>query len=160
MLLVYYSLTSKIKLESFDCYKIFFLGKSNSLACHTQNIKQNKNYSKFLLNKELKGNLGMSDILIQPIQRMARYNLLIALIMDHLNPNDIDNHYLKQANAKVSSINDMQYGDSSLLNLYHLIRDAPVSLCYNAIIKKCTSQQLAIGLLDSNSSITWLFRCN
>lgn len=78
----------------------------------------------------------MSDILIQPIQRMTRYNLMIALIMDHLNPNDIDNHHLKQANTKVSSINDMQYGDSSLLNLYHLIRDAPVSLCYNTIIIK------------------------
>jgi hypothetical protein len=77
----------------------------------------------------------MSDILIQPIQRMGRYNLIIKLIMDHLNPNDIDNYYLKQANAKVSSINDMQYGDSSLLNLYHLIRDAPVSLYYNTVIK-------------------------
>ncbi|KAI8639861.1 hypothetical protein BD408DRAFT_484505 [Parasitella parasitica] len=115
-------------LEFFDCYRVFFLGKANSLTCHTQNIKQNKNYSRFLLNQELKGNLGMSDILIQPIQRMTRYNLMIRLIMDHLSPNDIDNHYLKQANAKVSSINDMQYGESSLLNLYHLIRDAPASL--------------------------------
>ncbi|KAK4514640.1 uncharacterized protein ATC70_002241 [Mucor velutinosus] len=113
---------------SFDCYKIFFLGKSNSLACHQQNIKQNKNYAKFLLNKELKGNLGMSDILIQPIQRMGRYNLLLNLIMDHLDPHDMDNQHLMQANAKVCSINDMQYGDSSLLNLYHLIRDAPASL--------------------------------
>ncbi|KAI9485714.1 MAG: hypothetical protein EXX96DRAFT_476421 [Benjaminiella poitrasii] len=94
----------------FNCYKVFLLGKSNSLDCHTQNIKQNKNYSKFLLNKDFKGNLGMSDVLISPIQRMARYTLLI------------------QANAKIASINDMNYGDSSLLNLYHLIRDAPASL--------------------------------
>ncbi|KAF1802732.1 hypothetical protein FB192DRAFT_1280776 [Mucor lusitanicus] len=113
---------------SLDCYRIFFLGKSNSLACHQQNIKQNKSYAKFLLNKELKGNLGMNDMLIQPIQRMGRYHLLLKLIMDNLDPQDVDFQHLMQADAKVSSINDMQYGDSSLLNLYHLIRDAPASL--------------------------------
>ncbi|KAI8988166.1 hypothetical protein BDF20DRAFT_833040 [Mycotypha africana] len=115
-------------MNKFDCYRIFFLGKSNSLACHTQNIKQNKNYSKFLINKEFKGNLGMSDVLIQPIQRMTRYNLLLQVIMNAMDVNDPDIINLREANSKVSKINDMQYGDSSLLNLYHFIRDAPASL--------------------------------
>lgn len=71
-------------------------------------------------------------MLIQPIQRMGRYHLLLKLIMDNLDPQDVDFQHLMQADAKVSSINDMQYGDSSLLNLYHLIRDAPVSQCVYA----------------------------
>jgi hypothetical protein len=45
-----------------------------------------------------------------------------------MDPNDSDIDYLKEADAKIFNINDMNYGDSSLLNLYHLIRDAPVSL--------------------------------
>ncbi|KAI7902738.1 uncharacterized protein BX663DRAFT_510319 [Cokeromyces recurvatus] len=114
--------------SKFDCYKIFFLGKSNSLDCHTQNIKQNKIYSKFLLNKEFKGNLGISDVLISPIQRMTRYTLLIQVILNAMSPNDVDIENLQEANTKISNINDMNYGDSSLLNLYHLIRDAPASL--------------------------------
>ncbi|KAI8352064.1 hypothetical protein BD560DRAFT_438758 [Blakeslea trispora] len=115
-------------INTFDCYRVFLLGKSNSLACHTQNVKQNKNYSKFLVNMEVKGSLGMSDILISPIQRMARYKLLIGVVANNLDPNDVEIEYLRQAEDKVSKINDMQYGDSSLLNLYHLIRDAPASL--------------------------------
>ncbi|RCI04233.1 hypothetical protein CU098_012109 [Rhizopus stolonifer] len=70
----------------------------------------------------------MSDILISPIQRMARYKLLVGVITSALDPNDIEVEYLKQMEDKVSNINDMQYGDSSLLNLYHLIREAPASL--------------------------------
>ncbi|CEP19548.1 hypothetical protein [Parasitella parasitica] len=144
-------------LESFDCYRVFFLGKANSLTCHTQNIKQNKNYSRFLLNQELRGNLGMSDILIQPIQRLTRYNLMIRLIMDHLDPNDIDNHYLKQANAKVSSINDMQYGESSLLNLYHLIRDAPASLIQTRqLLGYFDATELSLQSGKSNRPVTLL----
>ncbi|KAL9554935.1 hypothetical protein MBANPS3_002592 [Mucor bainieri] len=142
---------------SFDCYKIFFLGKSNSLACHQQNIKQNKNYAKFLLNKELKGNLGMSDILIQPIQRMGRYNLLLGLIIEHLDPHDMDKQHLMQANAKVSSINDMQYGDSSLLNLYHLIRDAPASLIQTRqLLGYFDATELSLQSGKSNRPVTLL----
>lgn len=44
-----------------------------------------------------------------------------------MDSNDSDMDYLKEAYAKIININDMHYGDSSLLNLYHLIRDAPVS---------------------------------
>lgn len=48
--------------------------------------------------------------------------------MDALNSNDPDIARVQEAASKVSNINDMRYGsDSSLLNLYHLIRDAPVS---------------------------------
>ncbi|KAI8348456.1 RhoGEF domain-containing protein [Choanephora cucurbitarum] len=115
-------------INTFDCYRVYLLGKSNSLACHTQNIKQNKNYSKFLLSMDVKGSLGMSDILISPIQRMARYKLLIGVVANALDPKDVEIEYLRQAEDKVSKINDMQYGDSSLLNLYHLIREAPASL--------------------------------
>lgn len=78
----------------------------------------------------------MSDILIQPIQRMGRYTLLLNLIIEHLALDDMERHHLMQTKAKVSSINDMQYGDSSLLNLYHLIRDAPVSQSIHAQKKK------------------------
>ncbi|GAN02636.1 hypothetical protein MAM1_0025d02081 [Mucor ambiguus] len=142
---------------SFDCYKIFFLGKSNSLACHQQNIKQNKNYAKFLLNKKLKGNLGMNDILIQPIQRMGRYNLLLNLTMEHLDPHDMDQQHLMQANAKVSSINDMQYGDSSLLNLYHLIRDAPASLIQTRqLLGYFDATELSLQSGKSNRPVTLL----
>ncbi|CAO3653447.1 unnamed protein product [Mucor fragilis] len=142
---------------SFDYYKIFFLGKSNSLACHQQNIKQNKSYAKFLLNKELKGNLGMSDILIQPIQRMGRYFLLLKLIIDHSDPQDSDIHHLMQANAKVSSINDMQYGDSSLLNLYHLIRDAPASLIQTRqLLGYFDATELSLQSGKSNRPVTLL----
>jgi hypothetical protein len=64
-------------MESFDCYKVYLLGKPNSLSCHSQNLKQNKTYAKFLLNKSLQKNFGMSDVLISPVQRMARYDLMI-----------------------------------------------------------------------------------
>lgn len=56
--------------------------------------------------------------------------LTLSFLLDILNALDLlddDVFYLKQAQQKVSSINDMRYGsDSSLLNLYHLIREAPV----------------------------------
>ncbi|KAL7315861.1 hypothetical protein PS15m_005029 [Mucor circinelloides] len=142
---------------AFDCYKIFFLGKSNSLACHQQNIKQNKSYAKFLLNKELKGNLGMSDILIQPIQRMGRYTLLLNLIIEHLALDDMERHHLMQTKAKVSSINDMQYGDSSLLNLYHLIRDAPASLIQTRqLLGYFDATELSLQSGKSNRPVTLL----
>ncbi|GAA5807002.1 hypothetical protein MFLAVUS_000351 [Mucor flavus] len=115
--------------ETFDCYKIYLLGKANAIACHTQNKKQNKLYNKCLVSCSLKNSLGISDVLISPIQRSARYDLMTKTIMGLTNTNDIDLIHLRKAASKVSSINDMRYGsDSSLLNLYHLIRDAPASL--------------------------------
>jgi hypothetical protein len=47
-----------------------------------------------------------------------------------MDPNDSDIDYLEEAVVKICSINEMNYGDSSLLNLYHCIRDAPVSLLF------------------------------
>lgn len=122
------------------------MGKANAIACHTQNKKQNKLYNKCLVSCSLKNSLGISDVLISPIQRSARYDLMTksklhvpyilllysnkpscVAIMGLTNTNDIDLIHLRKAASKVSSINDMRYGsDSSLLNLYHLIRDAPV----------------------------------
>lgn len=116
-------------IEAFDCYKIYLLGKPNSLSCHSQNLKQNKAYAKFLLNKSLQKNFGMSDVLISPVQRMGRYDLMIKNIISALNTGDSDIPNLNEAYSKVGSINDMRYGsDSSLLNLYYLIREAPASL--------------------------------
>ncbi|KAI7888570.1 uncharacterized protein EV154DRAFT_307578 [Mucor mucedo] len=120
-------LTSHI--EAFNCYKVYLLGKPNSMSCHTENKKQNKVYYKFLVNNSLKKNFGVNDVLIRPVQRMGNYELLIRKIKDAMNSNDPDIARVQEAASKVSNINDMRYGsDSSLLNLYHLIRDAPASL--------------------------------
>ncbi|CAO3654956.1 unnamed protein product [Mucor hiemalis] len=71
----------------------------------------------------------MSDVLISPVQRMGRYDLMIKNIISALHTSDFDVPNLKEAYSKVGSINDMRYGsDSSLLNLYYLIREAPASL--------------------------------
>ncbi|KAG1049842.1 hypothetical protein G6F43_007856 [Rhizopus delemar] len=115
-------------IDTFDPYKTYFLSKEDSLKAHQQKTKSNRAYSNFIINTKLEENRRINDLLILPIQRMPRYNLLFADILNTLDPEDQDAFYLKLASEKARNINQMQYGsDSPLLPLYTLIKSAPAT---------------------------------
>ncbi|CAO3698046.1 unnamed protein product [Rhizopus stolonifer] len=115
-------------IETFDPYKTYFLSKEDSLKAHQQKTKSNRAYSNFIINTKLEENRRINDLLILPIQRMPRYNLLFADILNALEPQDQNVFFLKLASEKAKSINQMQYGsDSPLLPLYTLIKSAPAT---------------------------------
>lgn len=49
-------------------------------------------------------------------------------IIKEMKPNDIDCARLQYCLEKLDYLNNVHYGDSSLLNLYHRIKDAPVCI--------------------------------
>lgn len=49
-----------------------------------------------------------------------------------MEPSDADVERLKYCLEKLDYLNNVHYGDSSLLNLYHRIKDAPVCIhCFH-----------------------------
>ncbi|KAI8992507.1 hypothetical protein BDB01DRAFT_778677 [Pilobolus umbonatus] len=117
-------------LQNFDCYKTYLLGLSDSNRYHLINInKANKLYSNYIINNPVFNNLRLKDALIQPLQRITRYNLFFNEMIKALDPEDSDILYLAEADEKARSLNCMEYGanskESQSIYLYTLIKNTP-----------------------------------
>ncbi|KAG1328957.1 hypothetical protein G6F62_007898 [Rhizopus arrhizus] len=123
-------------MESFECYRKYLLEQGDAQKLHAKEFKSNQTYRRFLLkakdHPEFKKR-RLQDILVEPVQRISRYSMMLREILN-LTPQDHPDYPgLKLACEKSREIATMDDDDPTktatmLLSLYQAIKESPCSL--------------------------------
>jgi hypothetical protein len=123
-------------MESFECYRKYLLEQGDAQKLHAKEFKSNQTYRRFLLkakdHPEFKKR-RLQDILVEPVQRISRYSMMLREILN-LTPQDHPDYPgLKLACEKSREIATMDVDDPTktatmLLSLYQAIKESPVGL--------------------------------
>ncbi|KAL7308153.1 hypothetical protein PS15m_012042 [Mucor circinelloides] len=120
----------------FECYRKYLLEQSEAQKLHAKEYKANQNYKRFLTKVKDHSDFKrkrLQDILVEPVQRISRYSMMLRDILQ-LTPKDhADYHGLVAACEKAREIATMADDDPTktatlFLNLYQAIKDSPCSL--------------------------------
>ncbi|KAI8876938.1 Dbl homology domain-containing protein [Backusella circina FSU 941] len=123
-------------IESFECYRKYLLEQADAQQLHTKEFKGNHAYRRFLLQVRDRVEFKrkrLQDILVEPVQRISRYSLMLKEILCLTPENHPDYKGLKTACEKAKIIATMADDDPTkiatlFLNLYKSIKDSPCSL--------------------------------
>lgn len=116
--------------------------QSEAQKLHAKEYKANQNYKRFLTKVKDHSDFKrkrLQDILVEPVQRISRYSMMLRDILQ-LTPKDhADYHGLVAACEKAREIATMADDDPTktatlFLNLYQAIKDSPVSFMFYAVI--------------------------
>ncbi|KAI7872826.1 hypothetical protein BDF14DRAFT_33746 [Spinellus fusiger] len=125
-------------MNAFDCYRKYLLGKKSAQKHQKREYIENQAFRSFLLRaaddpraKEWKGML--EGLLIEPVQRISRYTLLLQEILQYTPNTHPDWIGLTKTYAKFQDIAMMVDDDLTKLanmlhNLHTSIKDSPCSL--------------------------------
>ncbi|KAG1467081.1 hypothetical protein G6F46_003083 [Rhizopus delemar] len=118
------------------CYRKYLLGQEEAQRIHTKEYKNNLAYKKFLLkvsqHPEFKKK-RVQDILMEPVQRISRYSMMLKNILS-LTPNDHPDYWgLKWVCDKSREIAIMDDDGTTkkitlLMTLYQIIKVSPCLL--------------------------------
>ncbi|KAG0264235.1 hypothetical protein DFQ27_001354 [Actinomortierella ambigua] len=93
------------------CYRRYLLGYSKSTQMVARLLKKNVNFQKFLDRKrEMAHDLALSDLLVEPTQRIARYPLLFKEILAGTPAGSHERKGLLRAIELASEISEMDNG--------------------------------------------------
>ncbi|CEG74875.1 hypothetical protein RMATCC62417_10009 [Rhizopus microsporus] len=123
-------------MQHFECYRKYLLEQGEAQNLHAKEVKSNQAYKRFLMNvndhPEFKRR-RLQDILVEPVQRISRYSMMLREILN-LTPKDHPDYQgLKLACEKSKIIATMDDDDTTkaatmLLALYQTIKESPCSL--------------------------------
>ncbi|KAG2200842.1 hypothetical protein INT47_001373, partial [Mucor saturninus] len=124
----------KEHIANFECYRKYLLEQSEAQKLHAKEFKINQVYRRFISKareqREFKRK-RLQDILVEPVQRISRYAMMLRDILQ-LTPEDhSDFRGLNQACEKAKEIATMADDDQTrtatmFLSLYQSIKDSPV----------------------------------
>ncbi|KAJ1658602.1 hypothetical protein IWQ61_002178 [Dispira simplex] len=123
-------------INNFDVYKRYINGYKHALECSSQLEKKNEAYRHFLMRGRDHPScqkLGLSDLLIEPVQRIPRYTLLLTDLLKNTPVHHPDSRDLQRALDRIHEIGqltDNQVADSltELHAIHGHITDCPASL--------------------------------
>ncbi|KAJ1968779.1 hypothetical protein IWQ62_001036 [Dispira parvispora] len=123
-------------INNFDVYKRYINGYKHALECSSQLEKKNEAYRHFLMRGRDHPScqkLGLSDLLIEPVQRIPRYTLLLTDLLKNTPVHHPDSQDLQRALDRIHEIGqltDNQVADSltELHAIHGHITDCPASL--------------------------------
>ncbi|KAI7875252.1 uncharacterized protein EV154DRAFT_472779 [Mucor mucedo] len=131
-----FGLVCKEHIANFECYRKYLLEQSEAQKLHAKEFKINQVYRRFISKareqREFKRK-RLQDILVEPVQRISRYAMMLRDILQ-LTPEDhSDFRGLNQACEKAKEIATMADDDQTrtatmFLSLYQSIKDSPCSL--------------------------------
>ncbi|CEP11512.1 hypothetical protein [Parasitella parasitica] len=123
-------------ITKFECYRKYLLEQSEAQKLHAKEYKTNQNYKRFL--SKIKDHADfkrkrLQDILVEPVQRISRYSMMLREILQLTSKDHADYVGLFVACEKASEIATMADDDPTktatmFLNLYQAIKDSPCSL--------------------------------
>ncbi|KAG0743566.1 hypothetical protein G6F57_000049 [Rhizopus arrhizus] len=149
------------------CYRKYLLEQEEAQRIHTKEYKNNLAYKKFLLkvsqHPEFKKK-RLQDILMEPVQRISRYSMMLKNILS-LTPSDHPDYWgLKWACDKSREIAIMDDDDTTkkitlLMTLYQIIKDSPVNKILVASRSCCFDiEQLENKALKNTAKNTLKFK--
>ncbi|KAI8640505.1 hypothetical protein BD408DRAFT_419625 [Parasitella parasitica] len=120
----------------FECYRKYLLEQSEAQKLHAKEYKANQSYKRFLSKVKDHADFKrkrLQDILVEPVQRISRYSMMLRDILQLTPKNHVDYVGLFVACEKASEIATMADDDPTktatmFLNLYQAIKDSPCSL--------------------------------
>lgn len=134
--------------------------QSEAQKLHAKEYKANQNYKRFLTKVKDHSDFKrkrLQDILVEPVQRISRYSMMLRDILQ-LTPKDhADYRGLVAACEKAREIATMADDDPTktatlFLNLYQAIKDSPVSFTF-MLLSSHHSFNLKLVLLDQSKTI-------
>ncbi|KAI8327950.1 hypothetical protein BD560DRAFT_494439 [Blakeslea trispora] len=120
----------------FECYRKYLMEQAEAQKLHAKELKINQHYKRFVLRAREHPDFKrkrLQDILVEPVQRIGRYAMMLKEILQ-LTPEDHADYLgLKAACKKAQEIATMADDDPTktatmFLNLYQSIKDSPCSL--------------------------------
>ncbi|KAJ1975166.1 hypothetical protein H4R34_004439 [Dimargaris verticillata] len=123
-------------LDHFDVYKRYINGYQHALECSSQLEKKNDSYRHFLArgrDHPACQKLGLSDLLVMPVQRIPRYTLLLTDLLKNTPVNDPDHDLVQRALDRVHEIGQLaenQVADilTELHTIHGHVAECPASL--------------------------------
>jgi len=137
------------------------LEQSEAQKLHAKEYKANQNYKRFLTKVKDHSDFKrkrLQDILVEPVQRISRYSMMLRDILQ-LTPKDhADYHGLVAACEKAREIATMADDDPTktatlFLNLYQAIKDSPVSFMFMLLSSHHLFINLKLVLFDQPKTI-------
>ncbi|KAI9258531.1 hypothetical protein BY458DRAFT_279964 [Sporodiniella umbellata] len=128
--------TCQKHMKNFECYRKYLLEQGEAQKLHTKEYKSNPAYKRFLSKAREHPDFKkrrLEDILVEPVQRISRYSMMLRDILQ-LTPKDHPDYPgLKSACEKSRTIATLDDDDPTkaatmLLSLYQAIRESPCSL--------------------------------
>ncbi|KAJ1923870.1 hypothetical protein IWQ60_005597 [Tieghemiomyces parasiticus] len=121
---------------NFDVYKRYINGYQHALECSSQLEKKNESYRHFLARSRDHPSchkLGISDLLVMPVQRIPRYTLLLTDLLKNTPVNHLDYADLQRAldrGHEIGHLADNQVADTltELHTIHGHVAECPASL--------------------------------
>ncbi|GAB5588787.1 hypothetical protein Unana1_03687 [Umbelopsis nana] len=123
-------------IANFDCYTRYLHEHQAAQALHTKEYKVNQSYRSFLIKAKDHPDAKrkqLQDLLVEPVQRISRYTMLLKDIIKHTPLDHPDHAALISALSKAEAIATMADDNRTrlarmFLNLYNSIKGSPCSL--------------------------------
>ncbi|KAG2186736.1 hypothetical protein INT44_002962 [Umbelopsis vinacea] len=123
-------------IANFDCYTRYLHEHRAAGALHTKEYKVNQSYRSFLIKAKDHPDAKrkqLQDLLVEPVQRISRYTMLLKEIIKNTPPEHHDHASLISALSKAGEIANMADDNRTrlarmFLNLYNSIKGSPCSL--------------------------------
>ncbi|KAI9022246.1 Dbl homology domain-containing protein [Phycomyces nitens] len=120
-------------MANFECYRKYLMDQKEAQKLHVKEVKSNPRYKRFLTTaKEHPGfrRRSLQDILVEPVQRIGRYTMMLKEILKHTNPETQEYEDLTNACTISSRIATMKDDvptrlATMSLSLYTSIKDSP-----------------------------------
>ncbi|KAG2232911.1 hypothetical protein INT48_006165 [Thamnidium elegans] len=131
-----FGLVCRQHIINFECYRKYLLEQSEAQKLHAKEFKTNQVYKRFLSRVKDQSEFKrkrLQDILVEPVQRISRYSMMLREILQLTPEEHSDFRGLKIACEKAKEIATMADDDPTktatmFLNLYQAIKDSPCSL--------------------------------
>ncbi|GAA5795701.1 hypothetical protein HPULCUR_001063 [Helicostylum pulchrum] len=131
-----FGLVCRQHIINFECYRKYLLEQSEAQKLHAKEFKTNQVYKRFLSRVKDRSEFKrkrLQDILVEPVQRISRYSMMLREILQLTPEEHSDFRGLKLACEKAAEIATMADDDQTktatmFLNLYQAIKDSPCSL--------------------------------
>ncbi|KAL0078696.1 hypothetical protein J3Q64DRAFT_1824799 [Phycomyces blakesleeanus] len=123
-------------MANFECYRKYLMDQKEAQKLHVKEVRSNQRYKKFLTTaKEHPGfrRRSLQDILVEPVQRIGRYTMMLKEILKHTDSETKECEDLTNACSISSRIATMKDDvptklATMSLSLYTSIKDSPCSL--------------------------------
>lgn len=103
----------------FEVYRPYLQAHADAEQLSVNEEKRNKTYRDFLEKRKYdaaaKDRLGIRELLVEPVQRLPRYNLMLGEILEYLPENDPDREKITNAMGIVNSIAMVKEDDNEKL---------------------------------------------
>ncbi|CAM0142254.1 hypothetical protein VKS41_002265 [Umbelopsis sp. WA50703] len=127
---------SEETMANFDCYTRYLHEHQAAQSLHTKEYKVNQSYRSFLIKAKDHPDAKrkqLQDLLVEPVQRISRYTMLLKDIIKSTPPEHPDHAALISALSKAEEIATMADDNRTrlarmFLNLYNSIKGSPCSL--------------------------------